>query len=117
MRASARVAWRVSAVVAFAATAILAITLTRGAPLRTALTSARNTRHSGAAAHRHARGPKCRMSGLRTCVNTGNDVMPRASDAAVEFTQVGIAAIRDTSVRVHQIVLTPGATGLRAQSR
>jgi hypothetical protein len=124
MRASARVAWRVAAVVAFAATAALAVILTRGAPLHTALTSARDTGHSGLA---------CQTSGLRIWVNDGGDVMPRVSSAAVEFTntsdaactmsgypqvaasradgaQVGNAATRDTSVGVRRIVLPPGAT-------
>jgi hypothetical protein len=135
MRASAHVAWRVAAAVAFAATAALAVTLTRGAPLRTALTSARNTGHSGAAAvtGQHARRLECRTSDLRIWVNAGIDVAPRAGDAAVEFTntsgaactmsgypkvaasradgaQVGNAASRDTVVRVHRIVLTPGET-------
>lgn len=127
MRASARVAWRVAAAVAFAATAALAVTLTQGAPLRTALTSARNTGHSGLA---------CQMSGLRIRViggDGGDSVVPRVGGAAVEFTNtsdtactmsgypqvtasradgapIGNAASRDTSVRVHRIVLTPGAT-------
>jgi hypothetical protein len=124
MRASAHVAWRVAAAVAFAATAALAVTLTRAAPLRTALTSVRNTPHSGLA---------CPTSGLRIWVNDWGDVMPRITSAAVEFTntsgavctitgypqvaasradgaQVGNAASRDTSVSVHRIVLAPGAT-------
>lgn len=125
MRASARVAWRVAAAaVAFAATATLAVTLTQGAPLRTALTSTRGTGHSGLA---------CQTSGLRIWVNGGDGGAPRIGGAAVEFTntsdtactmsgyprvtaswadgaQVGNAASRDTSVSVRWIVLTPGAT-------
>lgn len=133
--AYARVAWRVAAAVAFAATAALAVTLTRGAPLQTALTSARNTGHGGAAAvaHRHRPGPACRASGLRIWVSGGGGVTSRADGAAVEFTntsgaactmsgypqvaasrangaQIGNAASRDTSASVHRIVLNPGAT-------
>lgn len=123
MRASARVAWRVAAAVAFAATAALAVTLNRGAPMRTALTSARNTGHSSLV---------CRASGLRIWVNDWGDEAPRINAAVVEFTntsnaactmsgypqvaasradgaQVGNAAGRDIS-SVHRIVLTPGAT-------
>jgi len=127
MRASARVAWRVAAAVAFAATAALAVTLTQGAPLRTALTSTRDTGHSGLA---------CQVSGLRIWVNGGDGgdgVAPRVGGAAVEFTntsdtactmsgypqvtasradgvQIGNAASRDASVSIRRIVLTPGAT-------
>lgn len=43
MRASVRIAWRVAAAVAFAATAALAITLTRGSSQNTALISARDS--------------------------------------------------------------------------
>jgi hypothetical protein len=124
MRASAHVAWRVAAAVVFAATAALAVTLTRGAALRTALAPAGDARHGGLV---------CQTSGLRIWVDDWGDVMPRASDATVEFTntsraactmsgypqvsaswadgaQVGNAADRDTSVSVHPIVLFPGAT-------
>jgi uncharacterized protein DUF4232 len=135
MRASARVAWRVAAAIAFVSTATLAVTLTQGAPLQTALTSARNTGHGGAAAvaHQHRPGLACRSSGLRIWVSDGADATPPASGAAVEFTntsgaactmsgypqvaaswadgaQVGNAASRDTSASVRRIVLTPGAT-------
>ena len=137
MRASARVAWRVAAAAAFAATAALAVTLTRGAPLQTALTSTRHAGHGGAAAashqYRHRLGPACRISGLRIWVNDGGDATPRVSGATVEFTntsatactmsgypqgaasradgaQVGNAAGQDTSVNVRRIVLRPGAT-------
>lgn len=43
MTASVRIAWRVAAAVAFAATAALAITLTRGSPQNAALIFARNS--------------------------------------------------------------------------
>jgi hypothetical protein len=124
MRASAHVAWRVAAAVAFAATAALAVTLTRGAPPHTALTSVRNAGHSDLA---------CQTSGLRIWVNDWGDVTPRMTGTAVEFTntsdavctmsgypqvaasrldgaQVGNAASRDTSVSARRIVLIPGAT-------
>jgi hypothetical protein len=135
MRASAHVAWRVATAVMFAATAALAVTLTRGASLQTTLASARNTGHSGAAAmaRRHRPGPACQTSGLRIWIDNEGDATPRASDTAVEFTntsgaactmsgypqvvasrangaQVGNAASQDISVSVRRIVLAPGAT-------
>jgi hypothetical protein len=69
MRASVRVAWRVAAAVAFAATAALAITLTRGTSLHAALISARNSSSStrdtiAGAKHPHGGPPQCAMSRL-----------------------------------------------------
>ena len=63
MRTSVRVAWRVAAAVAFAGTAALAVTLTRGAPVHVSLISAHD---SGQAAGRHAVPgvPRCAPSRL-----------------------------------------------------
>lgn len=70
MRAAARHGWRVAAVVAFGATAALAVTLSRGAPLHAALTSARNDSGS-AKSHAAARAPRCTTSALRISVGAG----------------------------------------------
>jgi len=68
MRATVRVAGRAAAAAAFAATAALAVTLTRGAPLHASLTSSRNTASViGAAAgdrHAHAGLPQCALARL-----------------------------------------------------
>jgi hypothetical protein len=127
MSASARVAWRVTTVAAFAATAALAVVLSRGAPMRAALTSARNAGHDAAAvAHQDRPEPECRISSLRIWVDS-------AGRLAVEFTntssatctlsgypevaanqangvQVGNAAGRDTGASVRRIALARGAT-------
>lgn len=68
MRASVRVAWRVAAAVAFAATAALAITLTRGTSLHTSLiarNSSSSTRDTVAGTARAPTGPpRCAPSRL-----------------------------------------------------
>lgn len=69
MRAAVRVGWRVAAVVAFGATAALAVTLSRGAPLHAALTS---DRHPGSARSHHAsRARHCVISGVRVPAGAG----------------------------------------------
>lgn len=140
MRASVRIAWRVAAAVAFACTAALAVTLTRGAPLHVSLISARNVSPAG----RHA------FAGLQQCAASRLDISIADPDAPVhgvvashghvylatfpvEFTnvsgaactlrgyplvsayraggaQVGNAAVLDTSVSAQRVVLAPGAT-------
>ncbi len=78
MRASVRVAWRIAAAVAFAATAALAVALTRGAPLHAALVSARNAASSSREAMsgaRHAR------AGLPPCGPSTLDVSIAAAGA------------------------------------
>jgi hypothetical protein len=140
MRASIRLAWRVAAVVAFGATAALAVTLTRGAPAPAALTSARHM------ARGHSATPWCAPSRLRISLGaapgTGVPVLTGAASRLaagavtryrLEFTnvsgaactlsgypevaayrddgaQVGNAAGRDTSVAARRILLAPGAT-------
>jgi uncharacterized protein DUF4232 len=130
MRAVARLGWRVAAVVAFGATAALAVTLTRGAPLHAALISARN----------HDAAPRCAASGLRISL----DAVPAAATGvrrgptsyALDFTnvsdakcelrgypavaaylaggQVGNAAAADTTATAHRVVLAPGETARAA---
>ncbi len=140
MRASVRVAWRVAAAVAFAGTAALAVTLTRGAPLHVSLISARNA----SPVSRHVAGSlqQCTPSRLDISIAgldaPAHDLVASHSDIyqatfPVEFTnisgaactltgypqvsayraggvQVGNAAVLDTSVTARRIVLDPGAT-------
>ena len=130
MRAAARLGWRVAAVVAFGATAALAVTLTRGAPVHAALTSAGN----------HDAAPRCAASGLRISLGavpaaaTGIRRGPTSytldftnvSDAKCELRgypavaaylaggQVGNAAAADTTATAHRVVLAPGETARAA---
>lgn len=68
MRAS-RLGWRIAAAVAFGATAALAVTLSRGAPMHAALISARD---AGSAKGHGASGvPRCAPSGLRVSMGAG----------------------------------------------
>lgn len=69
MGAAARLGWRVAAIVAFGATAALAVTLTRGAPLPASLVSARHP--AAARSHNAGRAPQCATSGLRISVGAG----------------------------------------------
>ncbi|HLH85165.1 MAG TPA: DUF4232 domain-containing protein [Trebonia sp.] len=130
MRASVRLGWRVAAVVAFAATAALAVTLTRGAPTHAALTSARHlAREQGASGT-----PACATATLRISVGAGTSPADRAVALyRLEFTNVsgaactlsgypqvaayrgdgalvGNAAGRDTSAAARRVLLAPGAT-------
>jgi len=130
MRAAARLGWRVAAVVAFGATAALAVTLTRGAPMHAALISARN----------HDAAPRCAASGLRISLGavpaaaTGLHRGPTSyvldftnvSDAKCDLLgypavaaylaggQVGNAAAPDTTATAHRVVLAPGETARAA---
>jgi hypothetical protein len=135
MRTSVRVAWRLAGAVAFAGTAALAVTLTRGAPVHVSLISARNTGPAGR--HAPARVPRCVPAGLDISI-ASRDAAARVITAhtatiPVDFTnisgaactlsgypqvsaylagagQVGNAAVLDRSVRVRRIMLAPGAT-------
>lgn len=131
MRASVRVAWRVAAAVAFAATAALAITLTRGASLHTSLiarNSSSSTRDTVAGATRAPTGPpRCALSRLDVSIvstraahaleftNTSGIACtlsgyPQVSAYVTGGAQVGNAAALDTSVIARRIVLAPGAS-------
>lgn len=106
MRASARLGWRIAAIVVFGVTAALAVVLTRGAPMHAALTSDRHPGHPGQAA-RAAAAP-CAASGLRISIGAGPQA---ASGYRLDFTNVSrssctltgypvVAAYRDDHVRV-----------------
>ena len=137
MRASGRL-WRGVAAIAFAATAVVAVTVSRGGPAHVALTSARNPSEAQGAT-------QCTASRLRISLGAGSGPGARASAgrgrsagasvsvSTLEFTnvsgtacalsgypevaaygaggaQLGNAAGRDTSVAARRIVLAPGAT-------
>jgi Protein of unknown function (DUF4232) len=131
MRAAARLGWRIAAVVAFGATAALAVTLTRGAPMHAALISARN----------HDAAPRCAASGLRITLGAvpaaATGVRRGPASYALDFTnvsgtkcelrgypavaaylasgaQVGNAAVADTTAAAHRVVLAPGGTARAA---
>jgi hypothetical protein len=137
MRAGARLGWRVAAAVAFAATATLAVTLSRGGPLTAALTSAKGpgTQHAVVTpGRRHAVATlRCAASGLRISVGPGARVTTAITRYPLDFTnvsdapctlsgypqvaayggdggQVGAAAGHDTSIAAHRILLAPGQT-------
>lgn len=131
MRSSARAGWRVAGAVAFAATAAVAVILSRAAPVHVSLASASGSvaAGSGAAAHRGTPMPRCATSGLAIRVGgTGRTLRYR-----VEFTnvsraactisgypwvaaygargmQLGSAAARDRSQAGRPVVLAPGAS-------
>jgi hypothetical protein len=138
MRASGRL-WRGVAAIAFAATAVVAVTVSRGGPAHVALTSARNP----SAAHGASGAAQCAASRLRISLGADSGPGTRASAghgrsvgagvSTLEFTnvsgtacavsgypevaaygvggaQLGNAAGRDTSAAARRIVLAPGAT-------
>jgi hypothetical protein len=134
MRTSVRVAWRVLGAVAFAGTAALAVTLTRGAPAHVSLISARDAGPTGR--HAAAGVPRCAPSGLDISIASRSAAARVTSHSAtfhVDFTnisgaactlsgypqvsaylaggaQVGNAAVLDRSVSASRIMLAPGAT-------
>jgi hypothetical protein len=142
MRASGRLwrqGWRGVAAIAFAATAVLAVTVSRGAPAHVALTSARHpSRAHGASGTAQCAASKLRISlgtgsGPGTRVSAGQGPSGGAAISTLEFTnvsgtacalsgypavaaygaggaQIGNGAGRDTSVAARRIVLAPGAT-------
>jgi len=106
MRASARLGWRIAAVVLFGVTATLAVVLTRGAPMHAALTMTTHPGHPGQAAH--AAAAPCAASGLRISIGAGPQA---ASSYRLDFTNLSsssctltgypvVAAYRGDHVRV-----------------
>src|SRR5215475_7020848 len=106
MRASARLGWRIAAVVLFGVTATLAVVLTRGAPLHAALTMTSHPGHPGQAAHAVA--APCAAAGLRISIGAGPQA---ASSYRLDFTNLSrssctltgypvVAAYRGDHVRV-----------------
>jgi Protein of unknown function (DUF4232) len=129
MRASVRLGWRVAAITAFAATAALAVTLSRGAPMPAALTSARHVHPQPAVAT-----PRCATSRLHisvgTAVSTGASALgvtryrleftnvsgatcalsgyPEVTAYRGDGAQIGNAAVLDTTVAARRVLLAPG---------
>ena len=142
MRAGASLGLRIAAAVAFGATAALAVTLNRGAPVHAALASEKGqnpprvataTRSPAAATTSPATAPRCAGSGLRISVGAGSRVTTVTTRYALDFTnvggapctltgypqvaayqgegtEVGDAAVMDTSVAALRVVLAPGQT-------
>lgn len=135
MRAGASLGLRIATAVAFGATAALAITLNRGAPVHAALASEKgqNAPSTAAATRSPAVPPRCAVSGLRISVGAGSRLTTVTTRYALDFTnvsdapctltgypqvaayqgagtEVGDAAVRDTSVAARRVVLAPGQT-------
>jgi hypothetical protein len=139
MRARASLSLRIATALAFGATAALAVTLTRGAPLHAALTSAKaqGASHAAATATPPATlgtgAPRCAASRLRVSVGAGSRVTAVVTRYALDFTnvsgapctlagypqvaayqgdgsEVGDAAVSDTSVAALSVLLAPGQT-------
>jgi hypothetical protein len=140
MRAGASLGWRVATAMAIVATAVLAVSLGHGAPIKAALTS-----DKGASAT-HASSPQaagaspaadvtalCAVSGLRISLGPAARVTAEMMRYPLDFTnvssaactlagypqvwayrgdgiEVGPAAAHDTSVTASRVVLVPGAT-------
>ena len=135
MRAGASLGWRIAAVVAFGATAALAVILSRGTPMDAALASANgpNAQHAAAGTRPSAATGRCASSGLRISLGPGARVTTVVTRYPLDFTNVsgapctlagypevtayqgdkvpvGAAAGRDRSVAARRIVLAPGET-------
>jgi Protein of unknown function (DUF4232) len=135
MRAGAGVGWRIATIVAFGATAALAVILSRGAPMDAALASAQGPKaqHAPAGTRPSAATGRCASSGLRISLGRGAQVTTVVTRYPLDFTNVsgapctlagypevtayqgdkvpvGAAAGRDQSVAARSIVLGPGQT-------
>jgi hypothetical protein len=131
MRASASLGWRVVVVVAFGATAAVAVIVSRGAPVSASLAAAQG------AATRQAAVPRCTAQGLRISLGAGTPVTgsdgasltaypldfinvsgaactlfgyPAVTAYRDDHVQVGLAAARDAADAARRIVLAPGQT-------
>lgn len=133
MGAGARLGWRVAAVVAFGATATLAVTVSRGAPVSAALTSAKQHPATAPGPRHVVATPLCAASGLRISLGRGARVTTAIIRYPLDFTnvsdapctlngypqvaayrddggQLGDAAGHDTSIAARLILLAPGQT-------
>src|ERR1700722_8201509 len=132
MRAGASLGLRIATAAAFGATAALAVTLSRGAPTHTALTSDKG-QNAAVTSPSPADAPRCAVSGLRISVGAGSRVTTVITRYPLDFTNVGVApctlpgypevaayqgdgkevgdvAVRDTSVAATRVLLAPGQT-------
>ena len=140
MRTGASLGWRVATGVAFIATAVLAVTLGRGAPIKAALTSEKGSTAAHASSAQAAGSAQaaevtawCAASGLRISLGPGARVAAEIMRYPLDFTnvsgapcmlvgypqvwayrgdgiQVGPAAVHDTSVAASRVLLAPGET-------
>lgn len=135
MRAGASAGWRIATIVAFGATAALAVILSRGAPVDAALASAQGPKaqHAPAVTRPSVATGRCASSGLRISLGRGARVTTAVTRYPLDFTNVsgapctlagypevtayegnkvpvGAAAGRDQSVAARSIVLAPGQT-------
>ena len=124
MRAAARVAWRIAGAVAFAATAALAVTLSRGTSLDTSFAARDGTSHSTITGHDaglcSGTSLRIQVSGIVSTVRYALEFTnvsaasctlsgyPTVSAYGLHGTQVGNAADRDRSAAVSPVVLAPG---------
>jgi hypothetical protein len=126
MRAAVRLAWRGTAVLAFGATAALAVTLNKPAAAPAAITTASHALPT----------PQCTLDRLAISLAAAPQALPAGTRYPVEFTntsaapctltgfpqvaaydargpayaQVGNAAVQVDSATAHRIVLSPGAS-------
>ena len=133
MRGGASLVWRVAAAVAFGATAALAVTLNKGAPINAALASEKGAVAAVAAPRAAAVTGRCPAAGLRISLGPGAQAGTAVTRYRLEFTnesgtpctltgypevtayrgddvQVGPAAVRDTSAAARRVLLAPGQT-------
>jgi hypothetical protein len=136
MRAIASLGLRIATAVAFGATAALAVTLSRGAPMHAALTSAQasaDARHAAARPQPAVTAARCTAAGLRISLGPATRVTPAITRYPLDFTnvsgapcslggyplvaayrgdgaQVGAAAGHDLSAAGPSVVLAPGQT-------
>jgi hypothetical protein len=134
MRAGASVGLRIATAVAFGATAALAVTLNRGAPVHAALTSEKGQNAPAAAVTPRSPGavPRCAVSGLSISVGAGSRMTTVMTRYSLDFknvsrapctltgypevaayqdgTEVGDVAVRDTSLEATRVLLAPGQT-------
>jgi hypothetical protein len=133
MRAGASLSVRIATAVAFGATAALAITLNRGAPVHAALASEKGQNATHATVTHRPPAPLCSASGLRISVGAGSRVTTVVTRYPLDFTNVGAApctlsgypevaayqgdgtevgdmAVIDKSVKATRVVLAPGQT-------
>src|SRR5215471_17882637 len=94
MRASGRLGWRGVAAVAFAATAVRAVTVTRGGPPHVALTSARHPSE----AHGATGATQCTASRLRVSLTAGSGPGTRTSADHDRSAGVSVGTLEFTNV-------------------
>ena len=133
MRTGASLVWRVATAVAFGATAALAVTLSKGAPINAALASAKGAgvTHATASPPPTVVTARCAAAGLRISLGPGAEAGTAVTRYRLEFTNVsatpctlagypevtayrgddvsvGSAAAWDTAGAARRVLLAPG---------